>query len=214
MTASILNIIQGITAFIATNLDDIVVLMVFFTKVDKNFRPGHIVVGQYLGFSILLLLSLPGYFGGLLVPKYWIGLLGLVPLGIGIKLLFDKQESDNDEELQTVSNPLRRKLENFLHPQILQVAVVTIANGGDNIGIYVPLFASKNLSGLLETLGTFLLMVALWCWIAWRLVRQPMMGKLFSKYGDRIIPWVFITLGCYIVYESGTAAYFSKNLFN
>jgi cadmium resistance transport/sequestration family protein len=214
MTTSIVNILQGITAFIATNLDDIVVLMVFFTKIDKSLRPGHIVVGQYLGFSILLLLSLPGYFGGLLVPKYWIGLLGLVPLGIGIKLLFDKQENDNEGEVQTVSNPLLQKLENFLHPQILQVAVVTIANGGDNIGIYVPLFASKNLSGLLETLGTFLLMVALWCWIAWRLVRQPMMGKLFSKYGDRIIPWVFITLGCYIVYESGTAAYFSKNLFN
>jgi cadmium resistance transport/sequestration family protein len=212
MNASILNILQGITAFIATNLDDILMLIVFFTKIDQNFRPWHIIIGQYLGFLTLLLLSLPGYFGGLLVPQYWIGLLGLVPLGIGIKLLFDKK--NNEEEVQTVSNPLLQRLENFLHPQILQVTVVTIANGGDNIGIYVPLFASKNLGGLLEILGTFLLMLGLCCWIAWYLVKQPAITQLFSKYGDRLIPWIFITLGCYIVYESGTAAYFLKYIFN
>jgi cadmium resistance protein CadD (predicted permease) len=141
-----------------------------------------------------------------LLPQYWIGLLGLVPLGIGIKLLFDKK--DNDGEVQTISNPTIKSLENFLHPQILQVAAVTIANGGDNIGIYLPLFASKNLGGLLEILGIFLLMVALWCWIAWRLVQQPAISQIFNKYGDRLIPWVFMVLGCYILYESRTISYF------
>jgi cadmium resistance transport/sequestration family protein len=211
MTASILNILQGITAFIATNLDDILVLMMFFSQANKSCRSGHIITGQYLGFSILLLLSSPGYFGGVLLPQYWIGLLGLVPLGIGIKLLFDKK--DNDREVQTISNPTIKSLENFLHPQILQVAAVTIANGGDNIGIYVPLFASKNWQGLLEILGIFLLMVGLWCWIAWRLVKQPVIAQLFSKYGDRLIPWVFMVLGCYILYESRTISYlFFKNI--
>jgi cadmium resistance transport/sequestration family protein len=207
MNELILNMLQGMAAFIATNLDDVVVLMVFFTQVNTTFRSWQVVVGQYLGFGVLLLLSLPGYFGGRLVEPQWIGLLGLVPLGIGIKLLFNKNEEEDDASVQTVANPRLQKILVFLPPQILQVAAVTVANGGDNIGIYVPLFASKNLMGLLEIIGTFLLMVAVWCWIAWRLVKQPSIGKLFSKYGDRFIPWVFIALGCYILYESGAVAY-------
>lgn len=201
------NILQGITAFVATNLDDVVVLIVFFTQMDKTERPGHIVIGQYLGFCLLLLLSLPGYFGGRLLPPYWIGLLGLLPLAIGLQLLFTRNQ-DDDESVQMVSNPLLLKLSAFCPPRILQVVAVTVANGGDNIGIYVPLFASKNLIGLLAIIGTFLVMVGIWCWLAWRLVKQPAIGQLFSKYGDRLVPWVFIALGCYILYESGTIAYF------
>lgn len=203
------NILQGITAFIATNLDDVVVLIIFFTQIDKTERPWHIVVGQYLGFFLLLFLSLPGYFGGTLLPPHWIGLLGLLPLAIGLKLLFTKNQ-DDEESMQTVSNPLLHKLSGFCPPRILQVAAVTVANGGDNIGIYVPLFASKNWIGLLEIIGTFLVMVGLWCWLAWGLVKQPSIGQLFSKYGDRLVPWVFIVLGGYILYESGTITYFFK----
>lgn len=204
MTALFLNILQGVIAFIATNLDDVVVLIMFFTQTDRFLRPWQIIIGQYLGFGVLLLLSLPGYFGGALVPQHWIGLLGLVPCGIGLKLLFDRQD---DHPVQTISNLFSPSSKNLLQPQIWQVAVVTIANGGDNIGIYVPLFASQNLAGLLTILGTFLLMMGLWCWIAWRLVKQPAIAGLFSKYGDRVIPWVFIALGCYILVGSGSIAY-------
>ena len=206
------HIFQGITAFVATNLDDIVVLMVFFAQVNAKFRPWQIVAGQYLGFGVLLLLSLPGYFGGRLVPVHWIGLLGLVPLGIGLKMLF----APNDEAEEAVqvlesaaSNRLQRLLA-FVPPQILQVGAITVANGGDNLGIYVPLFASKNLAGLLIILAVFLLMVGVWCYLAWRLVKQPMISKVLGEYGDRLIPWVLMALGCYILYESGTI----KSFFN
>jgi cadmium resistance transport/sequestration family protein len=209
MTDLIGNILQGVAAFIATNLDDVVVLIVFFTQIDKTERPRHIVIGQYVGFCLLLLLSLPGYFGGTLLPPHWIGLLGLVPLAIGLKLLFTNNQ-DNNESIQMVSNPLLQRLTAFCPPRILQVAAVTVANGGDNIGIYVPLFASKNLIGLLEIIGTFLVMVGIWCWLAWRLVKQPTIGQLFCNYGDRLVPWVFIALGGYILYESGSIKYFFK----
>ena len=206
------HIFQGITAFVATNLDDIVVLMVFFAQVNAKFRPWQIVAGQYLGFGVLLLLSLPGYFGGRLVPVHWIGLLGLVPLGIGLKMLF----APNDEAEEAVqvlesaaSNRLQRLLA-FVPPQILQVGAITVANGGDNLGIYVPLFASKNLAGLLIILAVFLLLVGVWCYLAWRLVKQPMISKVLGEYGDRLIPWVLMALGCYILYESGTI----KSFFN
>jgi cadmium resistance transport/sequestration family protein len=210
------HLLQGITAFVATNLDDIVVLMVFFAQVNAKFRPWQIVTGQYLGFGVLLLLSLPGYFGGRLLPAHWIGLLGLVPLGIGLKMLFAPNDEAEDA-VQVVESGASNRLQRFLTfvpPQVLQVGAITVANGGDNLGIYVPLFASKNLAGLLIILGTFLVLVGVWCYVAWRLVKQPMISKALGEYGDRLIPWVLMALGCYILYESGTVAYFLKSFFN
>jgi cadmium resistance transport/sequestration family protein len=198
------NLVQGSIAFVATNLDDIVVLMVFFAQVNASFRPWQIVTGQYLGFGILVILSLPGYFGGVLLPSYWIGWLGLLPLGIGLKMLFTpSDESEKATQVIELSRNRRQHLLAFLPPQVLQVAAVTVANGGDNLGIYIPLFASKNLMGLLIILGTFLLLVGVWCYLAWRLVKQPMISRVLAEYGDRLIPWVLMALGGYIMYQSG-----------
>jgi cadmium resistance protein CadD (predicted permease) len=98
-------IIAGITSFAATNIDDIVILMLFFAQVNASFRPRQIVVGQYLGFSVLIIASLPGFFGGLIVPRAWIGLLGLVPIAIGVTRLVNREK---DEEVQAVSDELNR----------------------------------------------------------------------------------------------------------
>ena len=79
----------GITAFCATNLDDILILLLFFTQVNAEFRRRDVVFGQYLGFFGLILASLPGFFGGMLFPDAWIGLLGIVPIFIGINRLLN-----------------------------------------------------------------------------------------------------------------------------
>src|SRR6476469_2184456 len=97
-------IIAGFTSFAATNIDDIIILMLFFAQVNSSFRPKHIVSGQYLGFTVLILASLPGFFGGLIVPKAWIGLLGLLPIAIGISHLVKRDNEEND--VQAVSGEL------------------------------------------------------------------------------------------------------------
>lgn len=204
------TILVGITAFVATNLDDIVVLLLFFSQVSATFRRRHIVGGQYLGFVVLLLLSLPGYFGGLVLPKAWVGLLGLLPIWVGVSQLLDKD--DENPEVQTVSSEvaLGQKvsilawLTSILTPQTYQVAAITIANGGDNIGIYVPLFASSTLPNLVVILSVFLILVGVWCWVAERLTRQRAIALLLSRYGHRIIPFVLMGLGLYILVDSGT----------
>jgi cadmium resistance transport/sequestration family protein len=205
-------VLVGITSFIATNLDDIVVLVIFFSQVSATFRRRHIVFGQYLGFTALLLLSLPGYFGGLVLPKAWVGLLGLLPLGVGISQLFNR---DTDEpEIQTVSitseskASIRTVTGSLLSPQAYQVAAVTIANGGDNIGIYVPLFASSTFPRLAIIVSVFLVLVGVWCWVAERLTRQRAIALLLSRYGHRAIPFVLIGLGLYILIDSGTLTMF------
>jgi cadmium resistance transport/sequestration family protein len=197
--------IAGITAFVATNIDDIVILMLFFAQVNDRFRPRHIVAGQYLGFIVLLLAALPGFFGGLLLPKSWIGLLGLLPIAIGIKQLLD--HDDDEPTVQTVAKNEtvdHSKLAHLLHPQTYQVAAVTVANGGDNIGIYVPLFASSNLPTLVVIISVFLILVAVWCGIAARLAQHPAIAPILNRYVHRIVPFVLIILGIYILMENGS----------
>jgi cadmium resistance transport/sequestration family protein len=205
-------VLVGITSFIATNLDDIVVLVIFFSQVSATFRRRHIVFGQYLGFTALLLLSLPGYFGGLVLPKAWVGLLGFLPLGVGVGQLLNP---DTDEpDVQTVSIASESKasigtvMGSLLSPQAYQVAAVTIANGGDNIGIYVPLFASSTFPRLVIIVSVFLVLVGVWCWVAERLTRQRAISLLLSRYGHRAIPFVLIGLGLYILIDCGTLAMF------
>jgi cadmium resistance transport/sequestration family protein len=203
-------IIAGITSFAATNIDDIVILMLFFAQVNASFRPRQIVVGQYLGFSVLIIASLPGFFGGLIVPRAWIGLLGLVPIAIGVSRLVNREK---DEEVQAVSDELNRSrgnnslgstLTSLISPQTLNVAAVTLANGGDNIGIYVPLFASSTLASLLVILGIFFLLIGVWCYIAYLLARQPAIAHVLTRYGKAVVPFVLIGLGIFILFESGT----------
>ena len=211
MTWLVTAIIAGITSFVATNIDDIVILMLFFAQVNSSFRPKHIVIGQYLGFTVLIIASLPGFFGGLIVPKAWIGLLGLLPIFIGINHLLNLD--NNDQEVQTVAAEFKSpktnsgflsKLRSFIHPQTFNVAAVTIANGGDNIGIYLPLFAGSDGASLAVILSIFFLMIGLWCYIAYLLSSHPAIAKVLTRYSQAIVPFVLIGLGIFILIESGT----------
>lgn len=204
-------IIAGVTSFVATNIDDIVILTIFFMQVNATFRRRHIVFGQYLGFIALIIASLPGFFGGLIVPKAWIGILGLVPIAIGISQLVNREKEEN--EVQVVSgefnslkanNFMMSALASFLSPQTYKVAAVTFANGGDNIGIYVPLFANSNLSSLLVILSVFFVMIGVWCYIAYLLTRHSTTAHVLTHYGQVIAPFILISIGIYILIESGT----------
>lgn len=195
----------GTTAFIATNVDDIFILMLFFSQTNGSFHRRHIVVGQYLGFIALIVASLPGFFGGLLVPKTWIGLLGLLPIVIGISSLITSKE--DEPEIQTVSNPsasVARHSLLVIAPQTYKVAAVTFANGGDNIGIYVPLFASSDLAQLAIICLTFLVLIGVWCYTAYRLTHHKAIAHILAKYGERLVPFVLIGLGIFILLENNT----------
>lgn len=198
-------IITAISAFAATNIDDIIILMFFFSQVDANFCIRHVVIGQYLGFSALVILSLVGFLGGLMIPETWIGLLGFVPIGIGISQLFNPEE--DEAEVQTVSKEVNQRspmssLANLLNPQVYSVAAVTFANGGDNIGIYVPLFAQSKLLELLVILAIFFIMIAVWCSLAYFFTRHRLIALAFTRYGKQVVPFVLISLGVFIIIDS------------
>lgn len=201
MSELITAVPASITSFAATNIDDIVILTLLFSQVNATFQRRHIVTGQYLGFAALVLVSLPGFLGGLIMPQPWIGLLGLVPIAIGLGQLFNREE---DEEADLPPTRSDRAFAGLLSPQSYGVAAVTFANGGDNIGIYMPLFASSELPNLMVTLGVFFSLVGVWCYTAYCLTRQPAIATRLTRYGSPCVPFVLIAIGAFILWDSGT----------
>lgn len=150
----------GLSAFVATNIDDIFLLMLFSS--NTKFPMWQVVIGQYLGIGLLVAISALGSLLALIVPQYIIGLLGLIPISIGIiKLLQLRKDGKSDTWEQTGQKDSRSN-----QLSVITVAAVTFSNGGDNIGIYTPLFAKYNSIGEVITLVlTFLIMTAVWCFI-------------------------------------------------
>lgn len=193
----------GFTAFTATNLDDIVILLLFFSQVNAVFRRRHIVAGQYLGFGALVLASLPGFFGSMLFPRSWIGLLGLVPIAIGMSRILNQVEEPMERE-ETAPPSKRPWFASVLSPQSYSVAAITFANGGDNVGIYVPLFAHCTWESLVAILGVFFSLVGVWCYSAFQLTRLPIVAETLTRYGNQLVPFVLIGLGILILVDSHT----------
>jgi cadmium resistance transport/sequestration family protein len=195
----------AMTAFTATNLDDILILLLFFSQVNAVFRRRHIVFGQFLGFTALVLASLPGFFGRLIFPPDWIGMLGLLPIAIGLSRLLNSETDDSEAEAELEQSE-KSFFSSFLSPQTYSVAAVTVANGGDNIGIYVPLFASNTLESLAVVLTVFFGMVGVWCYAAYRLIQMRAIADTLTRYGNQLVPFVLIGLGMAILVKSGTLA--------
>lgn len=95
--------------------------------------------------------SLLGFAFSFLLPRPYIGLLGILPILLGLRSWFARDEGEPQVEVQTGDGVAG----------VLSVAAVTFANGADNIGIYTPLFANSTLPELLVTLTVFYLLLFL-----------------------------------------------------
>ena len=186
-------VVAAILAFVSTNIDDVLILLVLFSQ---GRRPRSVVAGQYLGFGGLVLCSLLISAGALLLPREWVGILGAAPLAIGIKGLASLRSRE------AAAGERKR-----VGMGVLPVAAVTLANGGDNIAVYVPLFARRPWSELLAVVMVFGVLLAVMCAAGYALVRLPVVSALLDRWGHWIAPVVLVGLGVYVFVEAGTAAY-------
>jgi cadmium resistance protein CadD (predicted permease) len=196
-------IVIGVASFAATNIDDIFVLMMFFSSSSSSslaFSARQIVLGQYIGIGLLIAISALGSFISLVVPTYVIGLLGIVPIGIGIKKLIELRKKE-DNNLPYSKDVGQKKNKSYL--SFLTVAAVTFSNGGDNIGVYTPMFAKYHSAGQIIVLVMVLMaMTALWCTAAYYLINHPLVAFRIRRIGHVVLPFVLIGLGIYIMIES------------
>jgi cadmium resistance protein CadD (predicted permease) len=193
-------LVLAITLFASTNIDDLVVLVGFFA--DPRFRARDVVVGQYAGLAILFAVSAAGALLSLVIPNAYLGLLGIFPILIGIrKLAALRHERVQTDQATTLSGTTSS------YGNIAGVALVTIANGGDNIGVYMPSFAVHSGSQIAFIAVVFVAMTALWCLLAHRMVSHPRFGAPLRRYAHIVAPVVLIGLGLLIIHNAGGIAW-------
>jgi cadmium resistance protein CadD (predicted permease) len=192
----------GAISFVATNVDDIFLLMIFFSS--PNLLARNVVVGQYLGIGLLVAISALGSLIALIVPSFIIGFMGLAPIAIGIKKLLELRAEDKNKEIRS-----QEKLQEYSkkpsssYLSFLSVSAVTFANGGDNIGVYTPLFAKYSSTFEVTILiAVFMAMTAVWCAIGYYLVSHPLLEKHMRRFGHVVLPFVLIGLGVYIMADA------------
>lgn len=201
------TVLTALIAFASTNIDDIFILMTLFTQVPHSLPRRSIIAGQYMGIIALILLSMAGALIGMVVPLKYIGLLGLFPIYLGLSKIISqvKRRSGDDEGDDVKIEKGRGGLPgNLMGREAFGIAAITIANGGDNIGIYVPLFAKASLSELGLTVLIFLMLVYVWLATAEYATSHPVVKNRLKKYNHIVFPAVLIGLGVYIIVDSGT----------
>ena len=174
-------------AFVSTNIDDLFLLVGFFS--DRAFPRGLVFAGQILGMATIVAISLTAAWAALAISPARTGLLGLAPIVIGIGKLLRLGKADDEQQTAAVG--------------VLQVATVTIVNGGDNIAAYTPIFATQGSRELSATIAIFGALTLLWCFAALGLVRHTALGKPLRRYGHVLLPFILIGLGGLILYRSG-----------
>lgn len=203
------TIISAIGVYISTSIDYLIILIILFAQLSQNKQKWHIYAGQYLGTGLLVGASLVAAYVINFVPEAWmVGLLGLIPIYLGIRFaIVGEGEEEEEEEI------IERLEQSKANQLFWTVTLLTIASGGDNLGIYIPYFASLDWSQILVALIVFAIGIIIFCELSRVLSSIPLISETIEKYERIIVPLVFIPLGLYIIYESGTIETFLNFIF-
>ncbi|MCG2002081.1 CadD family cadmium resistance transporter [Staphylococcus epidermidis] len=193
------TIVTAAILYIATALDLLVILLMFFARAKTRREYRDIYIGQYVGSVALIVISLFFAFVLNYVPEKWIlGLLGLIPIYLGIKVAI-YGDSDGEERAKKELN------EKGLSKLVGTIAIVTIAScGADNIGLFVPYFVTLSITDLLITLFVFLILIFFLVFTAQKLANIPGVGEIVEKFGRWIMAVIYIALGLFIIIENDT----------
>ena len=199
MTLNAGLVAEAVGLFAVTNVDDVVILSLFFGQgAGHRGAARRVVAGQYLGFAAILVVAGAAALGATFLPAAAIPYLGLLPLVLGVRagwrVWTERRRGDGgDGSAEGRPGP----------PRTLEVAGVTFANGGDNIGVYVPVFATVGAAGMTVYAVVFLILVGVWCAAGRFFATRPIVARALSRWGHLLLPLVLITIGLLILIEGG-----------
>ncbi len=177
-------VVTAVVAFVTTNLDDLLMLMLLFAHGTATSHRRSIWLGQVLGIGVLTAVGLAAAFGLGHLPGQYLRLLGLVPILLALRLLVKREEETPMAALTTWS-----------------VALLTLSGGGDNIGVYIPLFAGRAPGALALVAVLFLALTALWCLMGQKLAQIPRVAPILRRHSRWLVPAVFVVLGLSILLD-------------
>lgn len=206
----------AVAAYASTNIDNLFVLLAFLAEAGRERR--RVIAGQYAGSLALIVGSM--LLAALLahLPAGYVGLLGVLPIGVGLSKAWERFGPGNAQQEQkaraaggTSESSKPDKLADPAHPASVRrgsswwtVAWVALANGSDNLAVYVPLYAShSHTEGVLISL-VFVVMIGLWCAGAVWLVEHPLLGAPIRRYGTALLPPILLVIGVSVIVQNDT----------
>ena len=220
----------AVALFAATNDDDLVVLALLSATSRATGRPRRweIWAGQYLGFAVLVGLSLAAGRGLSLIPARWLWLLALIPLAIGVVTLAaavrSARQGGQPIPSSAAGQPNRTGLSGVAGPSgvaglpvvpglsnlrwlawmagVVGVGTLTVVDGADDLAAYTPVFATADAARITVTVVVFAVGVAVWCAVGSLLTRHHRITDTLQRYGRWILPIAFILIGLYTLHTT------------
>jgi cadmium resistance protein CadD (predicted permease) len=187
----------GVVSFVTTNVEDVLVLLLLMAQPRSRVRPRAAMAGYCLGFATLVLLSLLGAAGLHLLPDRLAGLLGLVPIAIGLWMLSQRRRERASADAVAAGYRPQGEI------SAARMFWLTITQGSDNLVVYIPLFQRLDRVSIIVVLASFAAMLALYCLLAYRLGRHPALDRALQRIGRLEPPFVFIAVGTYVFVFDG-----------
>ena len=189
------SLLSSVAVFVATSVDELVVLTTIFAYAERRKAVAQVYVGQLLSQVVLLTISVLAAFGIATISPMGIGLLGIVPIILGLRILLGGDE--DDEELETANRLGSRT--NFT----LTVALIAVGGGSEELAVFIPYLGSLAMPQLVVALVTLVLLVPVWCRISQRIASIEHIQGWITRYQRIFVPIVFIGLGVLVIVDSG-----------
>jgi cadmium resistance protein CadD (predicted permease) len=182
----------AVTAFIATNVDNLFLLLALYS--ETKLKSVHILLGQLAGLGALILVSVIAASATVRISSSWLSLLGGLPLALGIRgamKCFGSNRIAQPANNLPIHSATRRS-------DILLVATLTAANGGDNLAVYIPLFANFR-AATPEFAGTFALLTVLACLASRFAIRRRVILTSVGRYSTAVSSIILFVQGLRIL---------------
>jgi cadmium resistance protein CadD (predicted permease) len=200
----------AIAAYAATNIDNLFVLLAFLAEAGGQRQ--RVIFGQFAGSLALIVGAI--LLAALLtqLPTGYVGLLGILPIGVGLNKAWTRFRPGNADP-ETEPRSMARTGEPAVATTSATagagsswwtVACVAVANGSDNIAVYVPLYASHSHSEGMFISLVFVAMIGIWCAGAVWLVAHPLLGAPIRRYGTALLPLILLIIGVSVIAQNDT----------
>jgi cadmium resistance protein CadD (predicted permease) len=196
MTSLIMIIPIAAGAYVATNLDNFVLLVSLLAR--YRHHTSNVVAGY---FGCMLILGFVGFWIGKaanIAPVEYLGLLGLVPISIGIAELVQWRRRGAKA---TIAN---EKSADGVQKVFTVTLISQLANGADTIVLFGVLFADSMPSADILIIFTLAAMAVIFVLAGTYSARHPALGKWIERYAHRAMPFILILVGVYVLANTAT----------
>ena len=184
-------------SFFATNVDNLVLMVVL--KGSHRQQRLAVAAGYLTSVCGLMLVCIAGVMLGRVLDAGLVGYLGLIPLGFGVALLIRSRSGQSEQGPDIEAKPAMG-----WWAVCLTSASIMAGNSGDSLAILLPLSAETMGDGLALLLLLYLACAAGWAMLALGISRQRGIAVHIERYGAKLVPWLMIAIGFYILSDTAT----------